>query len=654
MHYQQAWQTVLEQLKTEMPRAGFESWVQDTQALSFESGVLTVGTRNTYARQWLEDRVRDDAQNMLLNLLQAETRVEFVVAGMNAPDEALEEEELADVTDRVKHIFTAEPVNATRYQEEVRPERVVLLDGYALRLMEHGDLTPKEMSLWVGFRQAVYQRWKNGSGTVKNVPYWEVLRFASMSRASYFRETSGVDSLAGGLVEVVPVPGAAMEDRRFDNAKRYRVQMAPRLTRRDCAVLESILLADVCIAATKKEAHDVALATLNRLAEAEPGEYLNQPTVQVGSVWPKSMHEIVRRVLDIKGDIPADLHAAAEKVFDRILRGFGKVLITHYFLKNAAHKFNLTHPQLWSIIALRDRSWYDHETRTQKEFAILPRGLDELGGWVGVDRKTVKRWLMDPAFTTFVQMGDMSTVELPESWNRHTTIFLVRQDEPLEEEFADKMSTDAGQSEHRSGTKRVSGLDKMSTDSGQNEHLLNNLIKPLLNPNKPQESPPVQAAQKNDPPVAFGGAGSRSFWDFDFLMSNNHVNPGSKKNLLRTNKSKWGRNLATLSAGFVSWILYAYSPEGVGVKDPLGLAIIRLNENAHAGAHGGFDKLAQLTPFRLRALFDADFVGAAPGDSLEDSIYQANFSRLEMRFKQELYRRLFGFTEANHAAPKET
>ena len=645
MDHQQVWKTVLEQLQKEIPHASFDTWVSDTQVLSFADGVLTVETRNAYACQWLEERVQDDAQRMLLNILHTETRIEFVVANMDEANELIEEETI-DITDRVKQNFSAEPVNATRYQEEVRPDRVVLLEGYVLRLMEHGDLTPKEMSLWVGFRQAVYQRWKHGSGTVKNIPYWEILRFASMSRASYFRETSSRDSLAGGLVEVVPEPAALPEDdRRFDNARRYRVHMAPRLTSRDCAVLESILMADVCIAATNTEAHEIALTTLNRLTAADPGEYLNQPTVKVGNAWPKSMHEIVRRVLDIKGVMPADLHEASEKVFDRILRGFGKVLITHYFLKNAARKFNLTHPQIWAIIALRDRSWYDHETKTQKEFAILPRGLDDLGRWVGVDRKTVTRWLKEPAFAAFVQMGDMSTVELPECWNYRTTIFLVRQDEPLEEEIPDKMSTDPGQSEHGPWTKRATIRDKMSTDSGQNEHLLNNLIKPLLNPNKPQENPPVQGAAKNEQSAAFGGVGNRSFWDFDFLMSINRVNPGSKKHLLKTNKTRWGRDIATLSTGFVSWVLYAYSPEGIGVKDPPGLAIKRLNENAHAGAHGGFDKLAQLTPYALRALFDADLAGAGFGDSLEAHIYQTTFSALQKPYKQELYGRLFGFPD---------
>jgi hypothetical protein len=95
----------------------------------------------------------------------------------------------------------------------------------------------------------------------------------------------------------------------------------------------------------------------------------------------------------------------------------------------------------------------------------------------------------------------------------------------------------------------------------------------------------------------------------------------------------------------VSWILYAYSAEGVQIKNPVGLAVKRLNENAYAGAHGGFDKLAQLTPYALRSLFDADLAGAALGDSLEAHIYQTTFSELKKPYKEELYRRLFGHVD---------
>ena len=135
-----------------------------------------------------------------------------------------------------------------------------------------------------------------------------------------------------------------------------------------------------------------------------------------------------------------------------------------------------------------------------------------------------------------------------------------------------------------------------------------------------------------------------AFWDFDFLMSNNSVNPGSKVNLLKTNK-KFGRSIASLSAGFVSWLLYGYSPVGSKISDPVGLAIKRLGENVSAGAGGDFNRLAKLNPHALRSLFDADMANVDLDESQEAGIYKLNIHDLQAIHKQELYRRLFGDPE---------
>ena len=65
MNPQQTWQSVLGQLQQEMPRASFETWVRDTEVLSLEKNLLTVSTRNAYARDWLEARVTNPIQRIL-------------------------------------------------------------------------------------------------------------------------------------------------------------------------------------------------------------------------------------------------------------------------------------------------------------------------------------------------------------------------------------------------------------------------------------------------------------------------------------------------------------------------------------------------------------------------------------------------------------
>jgi hypothetical protein len=608
--------------------------------------VLTVAARNAYARDWLESRMENTVTRLLIGILNARVQVKFVVAQGDAENEVDGNDEQPSTVESV----IMEPMDLTRYRAEVHPDHVVMLDGYCLRLLEYGDMTPKEMSLWVGFLQAVYRQNKAGRGAIRNIPHYEVMRFAMMSRAAFFRELKDADVIgarkfvAGGHVEILP------EDTRSDSyANRYRILTSPLLTRHDCAAIEAILRADAAMAAAQDEAKQSVLQTLDNLARHDPADWINQD-VAVPADQPRRIQDIVRRLLDMRGDLPEDLAAACENVYDRITRAFGKVFITHYFLRVVVPALKLTHAQAWAIIILRDKCWFDHATGTQREFAVVRGGIAAVARWIGVTSKSFLGWMQNPQFTAFVRTAAMEKLEVPEEWRKENTqILLVHQQEPLISEAldaeAEKVRPAFGKSETLDGKKRDSLLEKMRLSLGKSETLLNNLIKPLLNLNKPQETQPAKSAPESAGPAIFGGTGSRSYWDFDFLMDNNQVNPGSRKNLLTTNKNKWGRDIAALSTGFVSWILYAYSPEGARIKNPVGLAVRRLNENAYAGAHGGFDKLAHLTPYALRALFDADLAGGDLGDSLEARIYQTIFSELQKPYKQELYGRLFGFTE---------
>lgn len=94
MDVQQAWQAALIQLQMEMPKASFDTWVRDTEALSLVDGVVTVGVKNAYARDWLESRLTHTAQRLLLGILNQEVEIRFVVSfnGSRA-EEPVEEEE---------------------------------------------------------------------------------------------------------------------------------------------------------------------------------------------------------------------------------------------------------------------------------------------------------------------------------------------------------------------------------------------------------------------------------------------------------------------------------------------------------------------------------------------------------------------------------
>jgi chromosomal replication initiator protein len=96
MNAEQAWQSVLGQLQMEMPRASFDTWVRDTKPVSYQDGMLTVGVRNAYARDWLENRLANTVNRLLLGITSSSVDVKFIVSGMAAEQMVDEPQPLRD------------------------------------------------------------------------------------------------------------------------------------------------------------------------------------------------------------------------------------------------------------------------------------------------------------------------------------------------------------------------------------------------------------------------------------------------------------------------------------------------------------------------------------------------------------------------------
>src|SRR5258706_2019500 len=141
MNNEQAWQSVLGQLQMEMPRASFDTWVRDTQALSLEDGTLMVGVRNAYSRDWLENRLTSTINRLLVGILNASVEVQFVVAD-NEDDAMVEDDDtgsdalFSDGSDSTPQrgpegLFEIALADYDSvYEQIVRPNRAVYLPGY--------------------------------------------------------------------------------------------------------------------------------------------------------------------------------------------------------------------------------------------------------------------------------------------------------------------------------------------------------------------------------------------------------------------------------------------------------------------------------------------------------------------------------------------
>jgi hypothetical protein len=611
MDHQQAWQTVLGQLQMEMPRASFETWVRGTEALSYEDGCLTIGVRNAYARDWLESRLASTVSRLLIGIMNRTTTVDFVVNQLEPEDGDLDDNDESDVSEQGRGLQQVDAAASTRYEEEVKPHRIVMFPGYALRLLEQGDLSAKEMSLWAAFRQAVYKTRKkiSSDSVMRNIPFQEIISFANMSEPTYRRAIAGDEnSFAGGLLRRLPDQGADTGNAHFDNATRWQVFLSPRLTLRDSAVIAKLLEAEVSLAKSREEKTAFAIDALHRMTSVHPVDWLGE-SVDTPKAAPSNVKTILRSVLGIEEDIQANLFEAAEALENRLMSAFGKVVITHHFLQIVAPALNLTQAQMWTIISLRDHRYYDHEKRAQYDYIFAKNGMKTLAEWSGVSLKSFGRWMDSSALGSLIQKVDIKAGEdeyLDSLIANGGEVYRLRGEEPplwFEEDGdtliphwtkryagSDKVIGGAGQGDRRDWTKRYAAWDKVIGGIGQSDRCLNNLIKPHLNPIKPHKALPTTSESENSSessPSAQGGGGLE-------MTSFLKLNPVSNKKL-KIKILKKGDPVA-----FVSWILYGYSLEGKGIDSPSNLAISNIASEPKQGAKAVYVEIARLGPDVLR------------------------------------------------------
>ena len=56
MDTDKVWQATLGHLQLQMTRATFDTWIKDTRIISQDNEQLIIGTKNAFAKDWLENR----------------------------------------------------------------------------------------------------------------------------------------------------------------------------------------------------------------------------------------------------------------------------------------------------------------------------------------------------------------------------------------------------------------------------------------------------------------------------------------------------------------------------------------------------------------------------------------------------------------------
>ncbi len=97
MKAEQAWQATLGQLQLEMQKAAFDTWVRDSELISYEDGSFIIGVQNAYARDWLQSRLSSKVTRLLTGLMNRSVDVRFIVWQNPVGDDDTDQTESEDI-----------------------------------------------------------------------------------------------------------------------------------------------------------------------------------------------------------------------------------------------------------------------------------------------------------------------------------------------------------------------------------------------------------------------------------------------------------------------------------------------------------------------------------------------------------------------------
>ena len=463
----EAWQSVLGQLQLEMPRASFDTWVRDTHAVSLEEDVLTVGTGNPYARDWLESRLTSTVQRLLIGILNQSVSVQFVT------DDSPNEEAESDDEEGEREV-AIEPLQWLDYDKIVQPHKEVVVKGYLRRLaMEIG---PKAIWLYIGFHQAAWMVHSNGKDSGMALHSQEVMRFSGLSSGAFWRllRHAGIQSQLAGLVQRMDPP----DSRRFRRGRdgrphrvpiRYQVYMTPRLTRADAAAVYSRL----------KSLLDKGTSLLNALQELLAVEDVMD---LLTPVEPMKTNIRLNSVMDMArweaGEgLPPDVDHLAQELHRKIVNALGDIHITHYFITQVIEEYNLTPAQAWLVTVSRDMAYLNRHSGERREVVIFKGGYQEMAALIGSKRfKTVQAWF-NPHWSTQQRGGDLTRflIELETSESNNypdlrvesmPRSFRVLLDEPLDADGSIKLGANGSIRVDANGSNNQTQMEALAGANG--------------------------------------------------------------------------------------------------------------------------------------------------------------------------------------------
>ena len=664
---ERAWQMALDQLRMGMPKASFDAWVRDTSFVSYEDGVFTIGTPNSYGREWLASRLTSTLTRLLTGILNQQVVVDFIV--VEDYFESKEEDFLDDedpISDKQPSVISIQAEYQSIYDEIVQPDQVIVVPGYFMRYI---PLLGLELAwLYVGFRQAAYEAGAaRQPGKKFGAPSKKVAHFSGMSTRTFWRWVAKPETWKRLRWLVKPVDSEprwsrGKDGRPHQSSRYYRVTMSPPLTPSDERSLRSWLYRQLAQGKTPVAVIQSALET--PVDELIPWPDKVTPDEDITDE-PHYVQDVLQAVC---GAIPesqkSHFQELADKLAHHLMPPKDLVVLTHYFVSHWLPR--LGPGPGWFVTLMRDRGYINQRTGEVRDEILLPEGYADVARWLGLKRvKTVWEWLRTSEVATFVR----ETGREIGSWEGAPRRFKVCLGEPMTEsdqtranESLSAVAIGAGDTHssqesntflgandihssaessnrigaidtHRgnqnanligaSGTHNgatdthkpgasdthVGGVDThkngaSDTPDWRDWHSLNTLALGLNHKKNTLTTIDADGEPDSEISASLIGKGVVGMeWNLSDLLVRNRISVKNQELLLENGMT---------AQALVSWLLYAASKSGNGIRDPIAHAVSRLISDPSRGSGGAFDQLSELPANELAEMLVREINGQSP------------------------------------------
>jgi hypothetical protein len=386
------WRSVLGQMRLEVDKTTFETWIQDTVFLSYspETGIVRIGAPNGHVCAWLNDRLLGLTKKLLIGASGLPLDVQFEIRESSPVSESSGPavmEKVRGTDGRMRFDTLYDSIT----NEVLKPDTILTIPQYLWRLSPL--LGPTSTCRYIGIRQIQYFRGLMDCEGVFHATVRELADFSGMGATCWtqgpraeteswlFRcDTQGVNYVrgqGGKIFRTIP--------------KRYFVcgtlPLSPADQRHVWELLKSRGVLRDPVSALRQVAQQADEAS--RFSLLAPGDQL----VVSGPHPPsQTIEQMVVASCNIQ-EKDADLIRSLSHDLQRRITG-GWDAVPQYFVRRVGPK--IEYPAMLLALWLHHRA--SHKTLTEQEehpesnLVFVPGGFREIGARLGLKPETVRDW----------------------------------------------------------------------------------------------------------------------------------------------------------------------------------------------------------------------------------------------------------------------